>query len=307
VLSGTFKNIFAAAVLFAALLSCASSSFSAMTGGDMAIPTNVISSGGGKSDIATLTGGYSLYSVCGQSTAIGTSETSAYSIKLGHIYTLTGLTIEVIGAPILDWVKINGFGFIAGQVRVIAPHSNIKAHFRDEQGVATVEMFVDASTEAVLFELEPGAGNSSFEGTWNTNIIINEPGTHTFKFHARGSGGLERDYPLLTGRIMGGGVQVIGRPYNFPNPFKPLSGGVTTIQYTLTVNATVTLIIYDITGHEVKRIRSSAGENGGMAGLNQVTWNGESMGNDVVGNGMYLYKIISGNEVIGTGKLVIFD
>ena len=44
-----------------------------------------------------------------------------------------------------------------------------------------------------------------------------------------------------------------------------------------------------------------------MAGLNQVTWNGESMGNDVVGNGMYLYKIISGNEVIGTGKLVIFD
>jgi len=86
-----------------------------------------------------------------------------------------------------------------------------------------------------------------------------------------------------------------------------MSGESTTIQYTLSTDAAITIIIYDITGHEVKRMKFSSGTSGGRGGTNQAAWDGRSLGREVAGNGMYLYKIISGNEVIGSGKLVIFE
>ena len=86
-----------------------------------------------------------------------------------------------------------------------------------------------------------------------------------------------------------------------------MSGGTTSILYTLSTDAAITIIIYDITGHEVKRIKRGAGTNGGRGGTNQADWDGRSLGRDFAGNGMYLYKIISGNEVIGSGKLVVFE
>ena len=75
----------------------------------------------------------------------------------------------------------------------------------------------------------------------------------------------------------------------------------------LSIDAPVTLIIYDITGHEVKRVTSPSGVNGGRAGTNSVQWDGRTIFHEVAGNGMYVYKIISGRKVIGTGKVVVFD
>jgi flagellar hook assembly protein FlgD len=111
----------------------------------------------------------------------------------------------------------------------------------------------------------------------------------------------------MEARVLGGGVQVIGTPNNYPNPFSPMSGGATKIQYTLSRDATITIIIYDISGHEVKRMKYSSGTSGGKGGTNQASWNGTSLAGEVIGNGMYFYKIISGNQVIGSGKLVIQD
>jgi hypothetical protein len=111
--------------------------------------------------------------------------------------------------------------------------------------------------------------------------------------------------------VMSGAVQMVGPAYNYRNPFKPLSGdpgwNTTNIMYNLNVEATITIIIYDLTGQEVYRNTFGAGTEGGRAGINQVAWNGRSIFGDVVGNGMYLYKIISGNKVIGSGKLVVLD
>jgi len=112
--------------------------------------------------------------------------------------------------------------------------------------------------------------------------------------------------------VMSGTVQMIGPAYNFPNPFKPLTGRTaddrkTRISYSLNVNATVTILIYDITGHEVHRRTYHSGVEGGRAGVNQIEWDGHDVFGEVVGNGMFVYKIISGNKVIGTGKLVVLD
>jgi hypothetical protein len=111
--------------------------------------------------------------------------------------------------------------------------------------------------------------------------------------------------------VMSGGIQVVGPVYNYPNPFKPLSAdpseNSTTIAYTLSVNAPVTIIIYDITGHEVHRGIYNSGTEGGRAGLNQVTWSGKDLFSQPVPNGMFVYKIVSGASVLATGKLVVLD
>jgi hypothetical protein len=111
--------------------------------------------------------------------------------------------------------------------------------------------------------------------------------------------------------VMSGTVQVVGQVYNYPNPFKPMSrdpsSNSTRIAYSLNVDAPVSVMIYDITGQEMYRTSYNRGEEGGRAGVNQITWDGRSIFNQPVGNGMYVYKIISGNRVIGSGKLVVLD
>ncbi len=133
---------------------------------------------------------------------------------------------------------------------------------------------------------------------------------HTFRITCQNN---EGNITSWTGSfaVMSGKVEVIGPAYNYPNPFKPLSAdpaqNSTKIAYNLNVDANVTLIIYDITGHEVHRMTYFPGTEGGRAGINQVIWNGHSIFGEAVGNGMYVYKIISGNSVIGTGKIVVLD
>jgi len=54
-------------------------------------------------------------------------------------------------------------------------------------------------------------------------------------------------------------------------------------------------------------MKFGGGSAGGRGGTNQASWNGKTLGGEVAGNGIYLYKIISGSTVIGSGKLVVFD
>jgi len=296
------KYILTLAVLSVFLVVSASGSHSAMTSGDLVISTSVIGSGGGSGETTTNV----LYGVCGQPASAGTSETSQYSMNSGYMFTLTGVTIESTGAPTMEWVKMNGLMFKSGNV--MSANSTVRVKLIDEQGVATIELTVDPSGPSptqVQFDLVLD-GSTTFEGQWQGSVSIQTPGTHTLRFYAKDGEGHGK-YSDYLARVMGGAVQVVGNTYNYPNPFSPMSGGATTIQYTLSSDATITIIIYDITGHEVKRMKFGGGSAGGRGGTNQASWNGKTLGGEVAGNGIYLYKIISGNNVIGSGKLVVFD
>jgi hypothetical protein len=230
---------------------------------------------------------------------------TGFSIKQGHIYTLTGVTIATTGSPTIEWVKMNGVHFRSGDI--ISSKAEMKIRLLDEQGIATIELFVDSSTTPILFDLDPlDTPGTTFEGTWKGKLTPLDVGTHVLHFHAQDGGGHDKYLEMLA-VVMGGRVSVIGGTYNYPNPFSPTGGGTTNIQYVLSTDATITVIIYDITGHEVKRMKFGAGTQGGRGGTNQISWNGQSMGNEVVGNGMYIYKIISGTEVIGSGKVVVYE
>ena len=109
------------------------------------------------------------------------------------------------------------------------------------------------------------------------------------------SGALLNDLNLETAFVdptKGGGYAT-----NYPNPFHPPSEG-TTIAYKLDDNASVTMRIYTQTGSLVKRMFFDKGVTGGLAGLNEVVWDGKNGTGDVVASGGYVVLI----EAQGTGE-----
>lgn len=77
---------------------------------------------------------------------------------------------------------------------------------------------------------------------------------------------------------------------SFPNPFHP-DEGATTISYKLARDADVTLRLYTISGSEVFETRYSAGEAGGLAGNNDVLWDGRNGRGETVASGGYILQV----------------
>lgn len=70
---------------------------------------------------------------------------------------------------------------------------------------------------------------------------------------------------------------------NYPNPFNPS----TTIKYGLLKRSKIKIIIYDILGHEIRKL-----VNGELnAGQHQVVWNGKNQSGQNVSSGVYYYRM----------------
>ncbi|MBU0686699.1 MAG: T9SS type A sorting domain-containing protein [Candidatus Margulisbacteria bacterium] len=102
-------------------------------------------------------------------------------------------------------------------------------------------------------------------------------------------------------------LSVIGTPMNYPNPFNPNGGQSTTIRYTLSQNTNITLMVYDITGKHVLRRVYTSGTTGGSAGQNEITWNGTNDFGTRAGSGVYIYFIVSGGKVLGSGEMAVYN
>ena len=132
---------------------------------------------------------------------------------------------------------------------------------------------------------------SGLSGLYSVRVIVNDLST----IEAKVSVNVGSPY----------GVTIIGSPLNGPNPFSPLHGA-TTIYYKLSTNADITLFIFDISGNLVLKRKFAAGiEEGGKQGDNKVKWNGFTDFGEIASNGVYVYKIVAGNNVIGKGKIIV--
>jgi hypothetical protein len=290
-------------VSIALLLSGVSALAVEMKNSDNSIPTNVVDSTGGSSESTD----FRIYQVVGQATPVGesTDETSTYMLQAGHIYTLnTGLTVAP-SALTIESIYISGTRFLSGDI--IPASGHIRAHLLDQNGVVLAQARIYSSVTYVDLSLTSG---TSTDGYWVGDYSVGE-GAHTITIWTQDGLGNQTEPAVGAARVMGGTVQVVGTPLNYPNPFSPLSDDptrrTTRIQYSLSSNANIILAIYDITGKEVKRIVSGAGQDGGKAGVNSVYWNGKTIFGDTASNGMFVYKIIAGGKVIATGKLVVLD
>lgn len=256
--------------------------------------------------------------------ANGDGVSSGYSLPQG-VWTSGGTTGL---APTISRVYIGNRAYRNGMVTGSKPRITATISYDAVAGIdrdytyGAVTIDEDDLAKAIIFASSevtyeaPGPGAPPY--TYTLSAVSNSPlpglpagGTHTLKIRVRDASKLNSSTWTGYVGVMSGGVQMIGAAYNYPNPFRPLSTdpnqNTTRIAYNLSVDAAVTLIIYDITGHEVYRKAFHSGASGGQAGLNSVPFNGQSMFGEALGNGMYLYKLISGSTVIGSGKLVVLD
>lgn len=74
---------------------------------------------------------------------------------------------------------------------------------------------------------------------------------------------------------------------NYPNPFNPS----TSITYHLPEASHVTIVVYDVTGREVRRLVDAQVEQG----MHVVTWDGTAQDGQTVGSGLYLYRMETGD------------
>jgi len=210
----------------------------------------------------------------------------------------------ILGEPTIEAIYVNNIRFLSGDIITSGVH--LQLHLLDHNGIATASVEIDGiqmealSPEAISNPREIWSGHFSIPG--NPRHI----NTHMLRFIVRDRSGVEAVI-IMTAIIMTGHVEVIGKPLNYPNPFSPMSGRSTLIQYTLSVDAPIIVALFDITGHEVKRLNFSSGTNGGRAGINNIYWDGRSLSGNFAGNGMYIFEIISDNRLIGSGKMVIMD
>jgi hypothetical protein len=84
---------------------------------------------------------------------------------------------------------------------------------------------------------------------------------------------------------------------NYPNPFNPS----TTISFEIRERNNISLIIYDVTGREVKRLIDN---NEYEAGEHKIMWYGSNESNNPVSSGVYFYRLIAG-EAISTRSMIL--
>ena len=83
---------------------------------------------------------------------------------------------------------------------------------------------------------------------------------------------------------------------NYPNPFNP----TTNIRFSLPVNSSVNLRVYDVTGRLVQTLVAGTM----TAGTHEVQWNGQGQNGMQVASGVYLYRLEAGGQVI-TRRMVL--
>ncbi|UCC12642.1 MAG: T9SS type A sorting domain-containing protein [candidate division WOR-3 bacterium] len=83
---------------------------------------------------------------------------------------------------------------------------------------------------------------------------------------------------------------------NYPNPFS----SITTIRFEIASPTQTELTVFDITGKRVKTFSTGFRDEG----LHTVSWDGRNDNGDLATNGVYVYELVAGDDVMRK-KLII--
>ena len=90
--------------------------------------------------------------------------------------------------------------------------------------------------------------------------------------------------------------QIEGRPLVYPSPFNPSVHGEVKIQYRLSMQANIEMVVFGGDGSTVMKKRFNMGEEGAKKGLNTVIWDGKTDAGHTVSNGIYVGALIDRDE-----------
>ncbi|MBU0502401.1 MAG: hypothetical protein KJ811_04035, partial [Candidatus Margulisbacteria bacterium] len=109
-------------------------------------------------------------------------------------------------------------------------------------------------------------------------------------------------------RVVSLPAQIVGQPMVFPNPFNPMQADEIKIQYKLTMQTNIEIVLFATDGSAVMKKRFSIGDEGANKGINTVSWDGKSSGGQNLPNGIYTGVIIDKDEnrILEKFRLTIF-
>jgi len=96
-----------------------------------------------------------------------------------------------------------------------------------------------------------------------------------------------------------------GATLSGPSPFDPKTGGNLYFSYQLNTNADIRIYVYNLNGDLIWSNFYATGSAGGASGSNVVAWNGLDAFGRRVESGIYIYRITSGGQILGRGKLAV--
>lgn len=138
------------------------------------------------------------------------------------------------------------------------------------------------STDALI-----GSNKAFWDGKDNNGQLV-ENGTYTYKINAIDA--YDKPSKTVTGTISIGELDfpVISNFKAAPNPFTPDGSNNTTITYSISKAASVSVRIYDLTNNLIKTLEDNASKS---AGSQSVTWQGNNLAGFTVPAGSYTVVI----------------
>jgi hypothetical protein len=186
----------------------------------------------------------------------------------------------------------------------------IRAEIQDASGLdqSSIQIYIDDQLQSNL-NLQTVSSNASLVTAYNVtkNDVRLAAGTHKIKIMAKDIHGKSTSREFI-GLNVAGKADITGFVMNYPNPFKPSTTTGTTINYTLADDASLKIMIYDLSGRLINKLDCLEGTEGGRFGENNVPWDGKTFIGDNLANGAYVYLIVdSKNNVIGSGEMAVYE
>ena len=134
-----------------------------------------------------------------------------------------------------------------------------------------------------------------------TNIDIKEPGSIEGLWNTHRAN-MERDGHFISNvdalNISDNNIDYEFALYNaYPNPFNP----TTTIEFEVPYSMNIVLNVYDISGKLVKTLVNDMKSTG----KHSIVWDGTNQYGNGVANGMYIYKLISNENLSISNKMIL--
>jgi len=90
--------------------------------------------------------------------------------------------------------------------------------------------------------------------------------------------------------------EIFSLDQNYPNPFNP----ATNIHYAVPVASHIKITVYDLLGHTIRHLVDQDMAPGDYS----MTWRGRNDLGEIVGSGLYIYRLISG-QFVRTRKMML--
>jgi hypothetical protein len=133
--------------------------------------------------------------------------------------------------------------------------------------------------------------------------------THSIRATAQDMAGNAASREATGLKVSYAGPRLTEPPIVSETPFRPAHDGSKTmlLAYSLTEDSNTVIMLVGLGGETLWTRRYPAGQEGGRAGYNAISFNGISdLSNNPLANGIYVYQIVANGQAIGRGHIVIY-